>query len=410
MSVSNTSSQDYEKRELTATGEIKSKLAALRSEAAAKKWTFEVGYTTAMDFDLEELCGLKPPDNWLAGAKQQNEMAEALRETPPVSLGSCVASAAQFNWADHNGVTGVRNQLNCGSCWAFGTHGAFEGSYAILYNTLIDSSEQNTLDCSGVGDCGGGWWAYQYLIDHGSATETDYPYVGTQGTCNTGVNQPYKAVAWGYVDAVNPIPSIDALKKALCAYGPLGVAVRATPVFKAYKSGVFNENAPGNINHAVTLVGWDDTKQAWRIKNSWGPNWGEAGYMWIAYGSNKIGYGATWVQAKAPVVPTGNKWTLFYDWGCDGTYGKTTMTVNADGTWSNGEGYKGLWIQEAGMFMFTFNNSDVTYAGNLGSKSITGISTTFSGSNGCFYMLQEGVPTSFAEERATGMADSKGKK
>jgi hypothetical protein len=104
---------------------------------------------------------------------------------------------------------------------------------------------------------------------------------------------------------------------------------------------------------------------------------------------------------------TGN-WTLFYDWNCDGTYSKATMTVNSDGTWSSSEGYKGLWVQLAGMFMFTFN-SETTYAGNLASKSITGISTTFSGLNGCFYMLQAGVPTSFLEERAASKKDSKGR-
>jgi hypothetical protein len=105
---------------------------------------------------------------------------------------------------------------------------------------------------------------------------------------------------------------------------------------------------------------------------------------------------------------TGN-WTLFYDWNCDGSYSKTTMVVSAGGTWTNGEGHKGLWVQNAGMFMFTFNNSETTYAGNLASKSITGISTTFSGLNGCFYMLQAGVPTSFAEERVAGKMDAKGK-
>jgi len=102
-------------------------------------------------------------------------------------------------------------------------------------------------------------------------------------------------------------------------------------------------------------------------------------------------------------------WTLFYDWGCDGSYSKTSMTVNTNGTWSSGEGYNGVWVQIAGMFMFTFNNSDTTYAGNLASKSITGISTTFSGLNDCFYMLQAGVPTTFVEERAKGKVDSKGK-
>lgn len=55
-------------------------------------------------------------------------------------------------------------------------------------------------------------------------------------------------------------------------------------------------------------------------------------------------------------------WTLFYDWGCDGSYSKTSMTVNSNGTWTNGEGYDGPWVQIAGMFMFTFNNSETTYA------------------------------------------------
>ena len=86
------------------------------------------------------------------------------------------------------------------------------------------------------------------------------------------------------------------------------------------------------------------------------------------------------------------------------------MTVNAGGTWTNGEGASGLWVQSAGMFMFTFNNSETTYAGNLASKSITGISTTFTGLNGCFYMLQKGVPTAFNEERVGAKNDASGKK
>jgi hypothetical protein len=103
-------------------------------------------------------------------------------------------------------------------------------------------------------------------------------------------------------------------------------------------------------------------------------------------------------------------WTLFYDWGCDGSYSKTPMTVNSNGTWSNGEGASGPWVQVAGMFMFTFNNSETTYAGNLASKCIAGISTTFGGLNGCFYMLQAGVPTTFTGERAAGKVNAQGNK
>lgn len=295
--------QDYEQRESAAPKKIKSELDGLRSEATAKGWTFEVGYTTAMDYDIEEITGLKPPDDWLELAKKQNLSAQPLSEIKSVFLGKCVADAGAFNWADYGGVTGVRDQGTCGSCWAFATHGAFEGSYAILNKVLIDSSEQDTLDCSGAGSCSGGWWAHQYLIDTGSAEESDYNYVATKGTCRTGVDRPYKAKAWGYVDSANEIPSIDALKRALCEYGPLAVAVAATPVFKAYKSGVFNEVTNADINHGVTLVGWDDSKKAWRIKNSWGTGWGESGFMWIAYGSNKIGYAASWVQAGPGVPP-----------------------------------------------------------------------------------------------------------
>ena len=101
-------------------------------------------------------------------------------------------------------------------------------------------------------------------------------------------------------------------------------------------------------------------------------------------------------------------WTLFYDWDCDGSYSSTTMTVNADGTFSVGEGFSGKWVQIGGMFVFKFDGLDTTYAGNLASKSITGTSTTFSGLNGCFYMLQEGVPTSFADERVANKLDATG--
>jgi cathepsin L len=297
--ISITPSQNYSKRELAASSKVKSTLTALRSEKAKEKWTFEVGYTTALDFQIDQITGLKPPANWLDLARQQNIQANAMMLVgqKPLFLGKCVAGDAQFNWADQNGVTPVKDQGGCGSCWAFGTHGAFEGSYAILNGALINTAEQDTLDCSGAGSCGGGWWAFQYLVDTGSANESDYPYLAVDGSCKS-VNRPYQAAAWGYVDSTVEIPSVDALKKALCEYGPLAIAVCVTSAFQAYTGGVFNEKSTATVNHAITLVGWDDAKKAWRIKNSWGTGWGESGYMWIAYDSNSVGYGAAWVQAK----------------------------------------------------------------------------------------------------------------
>lgn len=102
-------------------------------------------------------------------------------------------------------------------------------------------------------------------------------------------------------------------------------------------------------------------------------------------------------------------WMLYYDWNCDGGYGSTTMTINANGTWTNGQGYSGPWIQAAGMLTFQFNNFKTTYSGNLASQSVTGIQSTFIGGNGCFYMLQAGALPTAEERQVKGKADSSGK-
>jgi subtilisin family serine protease len=127
--------------------------------------------------------------------------------------------------------------------------------------------------------------------------------------------------------------------------------------------------------------------------------------------NQEMGYGRINAYKAVQSVPTmavAGNWTLFYDWLCDGTYNTATMTVNTDGTWTNSEGSTGLWTQDAGLFTFTFDDLETTYAGNLASKSITGTSTTFTGLNGCFYMLQEGVPTAFAAKRVAGQRDAAG--
>lgn len=114
-------------------------------------------------------------------------------------------------------------------------------------------------------------------------------------------------------------------------------------------------------------------------------------------------------KAAAPVVqqaPVGvaalavpGSWTMAYDWGCDGSYGTIAVTLNANGTWSGG-GFTGLWVSLAGQLALTFNNSETTYSGNIASKSVTGINTTFTGLNGCFYLLQAGAPTALSAARA----------
>ena len=301
---------DYNKREQKAPDKIKKKLKSMRDHIKANKLTFSVGYTTAMDFSKKQITGAKVPAGLHKLAKEQNVLAaKFLKSVPSLkAVPECSASASSFDLRA-KAATGVRDQGNCGSCWAFGTHAALEGSYRIVNNTVIDSSEQATVDCSRYGKgCNGGWWAFGDFIKRGNPTEASYPYTAKRGKCKRKIDRVYKASAWGYVDPNNAIPSVDKIKQALCKYGPIATAVNVTTLFQAYTGGVFNERDSGAVNHAVTLVGWDDSKGdkgAWLLKNSWGTGWGtaaggpERGYMWIAYGSNNIGYGAAWgIAAK----------------------------------------------------------------------------------------------------------------
>jgi C1A family cysteine protease len=304
---------NFVNREKIAPLKIKNTLQNLRLKIKQKKLTFKVGYTTALDFQINQITGLKTPGNLSQIAKQQNVRAAKLIKKYRFKkvLPRCVAGARSFDWRRANGVTKVGDQGACGSCWAFATHGAFEASDRIKNKRSIDTSEQATLDCNPHGySCGGGWWVHQYLIDTGAARESAYPYTAVKGSCRSGVSHPYKAVAWGYVENSGSVPSVSKLKQYLCRYGPLAVAVRVTGAFQAYTGGVFNERSSGSVNHGVTLIGWDDSKHAWLIKNSWGTGWGSTcgygssrGYMWIDYNSNKIGYAASWVRAKVVSRP-----------------------------------------------------------------------------------------------------------
>jgi cathepsin L len=299
---------DPAEREIGAPPAILTQLATLRETIQSQGLTFQVGYSAGLDFPVEEITGLQPPANLfdLMQRRADERARNGLRTSAQPQM-AAVASpdATSFDWRSHQGSTPVRDQLNCGSCWAFATHGAFEGSEKFRNGTLnSDTSEQDTVDCSGAGNCVAGWWAFDYLVDTGSASEQDYPYVGVQGSCRPSPLRLFNGISWDYVDRGAAIPSVRALKQALCEHGPLAVGVTVTALFQAYTGGVFNEHAAGDINHGVTLIGWDDTQQAWLIKNSWGTVWGETGgfgtergYMRIAYDSNSIGYGAAWVDA-----------------------------------------------------------------------------------------------------------------
>jgi cathepsin L len=304
----------YQQREATASPAVRQALAALRQRQGPEGWTFTVGYTGVADRPLADLAGTLEPQLPLPNGQPPPAGTDArlARRVQTRARGAVTftAAASSLDWRHLHAVTRIRDQGFCGSCWAFGAVGAFESSFLIVNQWEPDGSEQYVLDCSGGGDCDGGSVedALQFLVDTGCVGEVDLNYVAQSQPCTNTDPIRYRAAGWDFVGGTQP--SVAQIKAALVKYGPVCVNVRATAAMQWYTGGVFNEHDSGPTNHAVVIIGWDEARSAWIVKNSWGNWWGEAagygterGYMWIAYDSNSIGKYARYIVAAEAETP-----------------------------------------------------------------------------------------------------------
>ena len=202
-----------------------------------------------------------------------------------------VSIPESYDCRDHGLVTPVKDQGQCGSCWAFSAAQNAEGIWASEGNTLIKLSPQQLVDCAtaakyGCQGCDGGYpdKAGQYIVDVGGIElEEDYPYQGVQGTCKFNKNR----VAASF-SAVETIKSTDeALAEYLVNYGPVMVGVHADARWQLYNGGIISSKCY-LFNHAVLAVGYgvENGKKYWIVKNSWAETWGEDGYIRITRGDN----------------------------------------------------------------------------------------------------------------------------
>jgi C1A family cysteine protease len=220
----------------------------------------------------------------------------------------------EVNWIALGGVTDVKNQGACGSCWAFSTTGALEGAKFVKTGELVALSEQNLLDCDHKDlGCNGGLMDNAFKFDEktgGLCSEADYPYEAKQGKkCNpTNCTDVPGTIVSTFYDVPKGEPK--ALMAAV-AMQPISVAIQADQfVFQFYKTGVLTDDKCGKqgmIDHGVLAVGYGTDSETqepyWLVKNSWGDSWGEKGYIRLGRNSkNDYGMCAILKAASFPEV------------------------------------------------------------------------------------------------------------
>ena len=280
-------------------------------EVNAKNLTYKLGHNQFSGMDSNDFSQYLGISRIL-----YQDYKQLFHVSKPIDFTSKLAESV--NWVTKGGVTQVKDQGQCGSCWSFSTTGAIEGAYFVKTGKLESFSEQQLVDCDNYTNggkdlgCKGGLMdnAFTWVSKNdGLCAESDYPYVsGTtkkSGDCQKSCNVNKDSDVHSYVDVVPK--SDDEMMKAL-SLQPVSIAIEADQKeFQLYKSGVFTGKCGTELDHGVLAVGYGslDGSDYYLVKNSWSTSWGDGGYIKLGRGpqyNNGEGQCGILLQASYPLL------------------------------------------------------------------------------------------------------------
>jgi len=253
--------------------------ANLKSKLIGSSATF--GFTKFSDMSVREfkskMLGFKPSGKSSFKVKSAIEKREVLQ-----------APSTPIDWAAKGMITAIKDQGQCGSCWAFSTTETVESANLLAGKQVPDGSPQEIVDCdSSDSGCNGGdpQEALQWIVNQGGQeTDSCYPYTAQDGTCNQDNCSPDPNLK---ISTVTPISGSESAIYQVLGQAPLSICADAEP-WQNYNGGVLTADQCGSdVDHAIQLTGYSPDQGAyWIVRNSWGADWGENGFIWLQYGQD----------------------------------------------------------------------------------------------------------------------------
>lgn len=248
-------------------------------------------------YGVNQFSGMSPEEFAAVYLTEREE--EFDNTTFPINDGPLRESlASSIDWVERGGVTPVKDQGHCGSCWTFGAMGVVEARYKVKTGHEKILAEQQLLDCSDKGSCSGGSTtsALKWLKSHTPCLASSYSYRATDGHSCKSCSSSHI-----HLSAVNLLSKTESALKSNLNDGPVAVSLDGSQLHH-YKSGVVSGNTGCHHSHSVLAVGYSN--DYWKIKNSWGKSWGEHGFFRLKRGhESSCGYmGVLDTNPRVPVI------------------------------------------------------------------------------------------------------------